>query len=92
MRLSGFVTTLMASSVAMFGPSGDDLDSFASGQAGWAAGKPLPEATLFADGAISTPDDEMDATFTSDGRTIYFTKNHQAQRLGVIVTSHFQNG
>src|SRR5262245_56340811 len=63
-----------------------------SGPRAWMAARPLPAPALFAEGSISTPDDAMDAGFTPDGRTIYFTKNHLGQRLGVIVFSHFSNG
>lgn len=58
----------------------------------WMADRPLPAPALFAEGTISTADDDMDAMFTADGTTLYFTKSHIAQRLGVIVVSHFQNG
>ncbi len=56
---------------------------------GWAADRPVPAPRLFAEGVMSTPDDEMDAGFAPDGRTVYFTKDHIGQRLGVIVASHF---
>lgn len=36
--------------------------------------KPLPHATVFAPGIISTGDYESHATFTPDGREIYFLK------------------
>jgi Tol biopolymer transport system component len=52
----------------------------------------LPAPVLFADGMISTPDDEMNTAFTPDGKTVYFTKNHMGQRLGVILESRFTNG
>src|SRR5262245_26922460 len=64
----------------------------ASGQHGWSVPRPLPAPALFAEGTITTPDDEMDAGFTPDGKTIYFTKDHIGQRLGVIVASHFAAG
>lgn len=58
----------------------------------WMARTPLPTPALFAEGAISTADDDMDATFTADGTTLYFTKSHAGQRLGVIVVSQFRDG
>jgi hypothetical protein len=58
----------------------------------WMASTPLPAPAIFAEGAISTVDDDMDAAFTADGTTLYFTKSHAGQRLGVIVVSQFQNG
>jgi hypothetical protein len=63
-----------------------------SARPGWMADRPLPAPALFAEGMITTPDDEMDAGFTPDGRTIYFTKDHIGQRLGVIVVSRFEGG
>ena len=56
---------------------------------GWASEHPMPAPRLFAEGVLSTPDDEMDAGFAPDGKTVYFTKDHIGQRLGVIVASHF---
>jgi Tol biopolymer transport system component len=61
-------------------------------QSPWSAGRPLPTPALFAEGSITTPDDEMDAGFAPDGRTIYFTKDHMGQRLGLIVVSRFERG
>jgi WD40-like Beta Propeller Repeat len=59
---------------------------------GWVVPGPLPAPVVFAEGQISTADDDMDAAFTGDGHTVYFTKSHSGQRLGVIVVSHFDNG
>ena len=58
----------------------------------WAASTPLPSPALFGEGVISTADDDMDATFTSDGASVYFTKSHAGQRLGVIVVAQFRDG
>ena len=58
----------------------------------WMADRPLPNPRVFAEGTISTADDEMDACFTPDGKTMYFTRNHMGQRLGVILEVHFDNG
>ncbi len=93
MRLSGFVIAV-AVSAAVLSPFSDPDpgQTSAPGRPGWAAGKPIPEPVLFAEGSISTPDDEMDAAFTSDGKTVYYTRNHMGQRLGVMLTAQFQNG
>ena len=64
-------------------------NSRSAGRPGWAADHPLPQPRLFAEGVLATADDEMDAGFAPDGRTVYFTKDHIGQRLGVIVSSHF---
>jgi Tol biopolymer transport system component len=58
----------------------------------YAVSHPLAEPALFGEGVISTSDDEMNAAFAPDGKTVYFTKNHAGQRLGVIHESHFVNG
>jgi WD40 repeat protein len=86
------IPLVLVGAAAVFSPDHFPRWTLASPQPPWAANRPLPEAALFAEGSISTPDDEMDASFTADGRTIYFTKDHMGQRLGVIVASHFVNG
>ena len=57
----------------------------------YASDKPIREPRLFGEGVISTPDDELNATFTADGNTIYFSKNVPG-RLGVMVESHYVKG
>jgi Tol biopolymer transport system component len=48
---------------------------------------------LFAPGVISTPDYELDASFTPDGRTLYFTKSTpQFGTLLTIVVSRLRDG
>jgi dipeptidyl aminopeptidase/acylaminoacyl peptidase len=42
---------------------------------------------LFGVGAISTPDNELNAAFTPDGRTLYFTRKAGDGRFGAIVSS-----
>ena len=42
--------------------------------------KSLSEPALFGEGVISTPDDELNACFTPDGNTIYFTINAPVNR------------
>src|SRR3990172_1223804 len=57
----------------------------------YASDKPIREPKLLLEGIISTPDDDLNATFTVDGKTVYFSKNVQ-NRLGVIFESHYANG
>jgi Tol biopolymer transport system component len=67
---------------------------FAAAQAPapYVSSRPIPAPVLYGEGTISTPDEEMNAAFAPDGKTIYFTKLHTGQRLGVIVESHFAGG
>jgi len=58
----------------------------------WSVDRPVPAPIVFGEGTISTSHDEMDAAFTADGRSVYFTKNHFGQRLGVILRSDFASG
>lgn len=50
------------------------------------------EPALFAPGIISTGDDDAHATFTADGRTVYFVKSTPQFNHWTTVVSHFQNG
>src|SRR2546428_731982 len=81
------ITVLLAS---MYAPSG-----FGS-QAEFGSGSPIHTAAngprLFAEGIISTSDDEFNTTFTPDGKTIYFTKGVPVNNMYVICVSHFRNG
>ena len=45
---------------------------------------------LFAPGVISTADDELNAAFTPDQRTVFFTKSSPQNRIGVIFVSHLR--
>lgn len=51
----------------------------------------LDKPVLFADGIISTEDDEFGGTFASDGR-IYFSKSVPGSYLYVICFSEYRNG
>src|SRR5262245_27526447 len=50
------------------------------------------QPSLFAEGVISTGEMELNAAFTPDGKTIYFTKRTPRPLLWVIVVSHFRGG
>src|SRR5262245_31379064 len=54
--------------------------------------KLLPEPVIFGEGVISTPEDELNATFTPDGKSLYFSKNTPGSLQGVIVVSNYKNG
>lgn len=50
----------------------------------------LTKPQMFAPGVVSTSDDELNAAFSPDGKSLYFSK--RAVRQGVIVVSHLENG
>jgi Tol biopolymer transport system component len=52
-----------------------------------AQGAPDPLAPQLAGGPLSTQYDELNAAFTPDGRTVYFTRRI-ADRFGVILVAH----
>jgi Tol biopolymer transport system component len=58
----------------------------------YAVAREVPAPILFGEGVITTPGEEMNAGFTPDGKTVYFTRIHTGQRLGIIYESRFVNG
>ena len=60
----------------------------------YASDQPVTEATLFAPGVISTGDYELNAIFSPDGRTVYFTKSTPDPRFSLMtmVASHYVDG
>ena len=52
----------------------------------------LNEPALFAEGIITTKDDEFGGTFTPDGKTCYFSKSVLRFYLDIICFSEFKNG
>src|SRR5690349_12053827 len=54
--------------------------------------KPLPHATLFAPGVVSTGDYESHPTFTPDGHEIYFLKMAPNFSRWSIFVSRYGNG
>jgi len=48
--------------------------------------------TVFAEGVISTLDDEINVSFTPDGGTVYFTKRSMWGGVSVICVSHLADG
>lgn len=58
----------------------------------YALDRPMPEPTLFGEGVVSTPEDDLNAAFTPDGQTVYFTRNFPGSKIGVILFSQYHNG
>lgn len=52
----------------------------------------LSTPTLFAEGVISTSDMELNAAFTPDGKTVYFTKRTPKYQFWAILVSTFKRG
>jgi len=66
--------------------------SLAAEPAPYDSGKPLPHATLFAPGIISTGDYESHATFTPDGGELYFLKMAPNFSRWTIFVSRYKDG
>src|SRR4051812_48122848 len=58
----------------------------------YTASQPLGEPIIFGEGIISTAEDELNAAFTPDGKSLYFSKNAPGSRQGLIVVSNFEKG
>jgi Tol biopolymer transport system component len=71
--------------------SANTVSSYQSRHA-YTAATPLAEPRIFAEGVISTTDDEFNVAFTPDGNTIYFTKSVVGSYLYAICASHFKSG
>lgn len=57
----------------------------------YASSRPMSEPVVFGEGIISTADDELNACFAPDGKTVYISKNI-GTRMGVILASQFVKG
>jgi hypothetical protein len=68
------------------------IGSLAAQTAPYDSAKPLQHATLFAPGIISTGDYESHATFTPDGREMYFLKMAPNFSRWTIFISRYNNG
>src|SRR5512133_3380071 len=66
--------------------------SLAAQRAPYDSAKPLPKATLFAAGIISTGDYESHATLTPDGREMYFLKMAPDFSRWSIFVSRYKGG
>lgn len=58
----------------------------------YAFDKPVPQPVIFGEGIVSTAEDDLNAAFSPDGKTVYFTRNFPRNRLGVILFSEFKKG
>jgi hypothetical protein len=58
----------------------------------YASDKPMPDATLFAEGVINSAGDEYGPTFSPDGNTLYFAKRTDRRGAESIVVSRFEGG
>ena len=58
----------------------------------YAAAHSLSTPTLFAEGTISTADMELNAAFTPDGTTLYFTKRTPKYQFWAILVSTYKKG
>ena len=70
------------------------LLALSPGAPSWDAG-PAPEARIFADGVVSTPDDESNGSFSPDGTEYYFTEFNPyttAARWGLLCVARFRDG
>jgi Tol biopolymer transport system component len=54
-------------------------------------GEPGPKPEMIGAGVISTPDDELGGTITSDGKTLYFEKSAPPHYLYILFESHLRN-
>lgn len=61
-------------------------------QAPYQVSDSLSSPLIFGKGIISTSEDELNAAFSPDGTSIYFSKNAPGNKQGVIVISHFIKG
>ncbi len=57
-----------------------------------AAGEEAPKPEMIGEGVLSTPDDELGATITADGQTIYFEKSAPPHYLYILYEAHLVNG
>lgn len=63
--------------------------SFAQGHS-YASLQPMPQPVLFGSGIVSTAEDDLNAAFSPDGNTVFFTRNFPRNRLGVILYSEYK--
>jgi len=75
-----------------FFPAFEPGGGTAKAQSPYGAPAPLTVPTVFADGIISTGDDESHPAFTPDGKTLYFLKNTPTFNHWTIVVSHNVDG
>lgn len=52
----------------------------------------MPQPVMFGEGIVSTSEDDLNAAFSPDGKTVFFTRNFPRNRLGVILFSEYKKG
>lgn len=86
-RWCALITAAAGAIVAVHGLAENDRSPYDTGHA--------EQPRLFAEGVVSTEDDEVGGTFSPDGREFYFVKLNQYTsfpRLGLICVTHFRGG
>jgi len=72
------------------------LHSIAFGQKSakhpYASDTPMTQPVMFGEGVVSTREDDLNAAFSPDGQTVFFTRNFPRNRLGVILFSEYKKG
>jgi Tol biopolymer transport system component len=58
----------------------------------YASDAAMPQPVMFGEGIVSTTEDDLNAAFSPDGNTVYFTRNFPGSRLGVILFSEYKKG
>jgi len=61
-------------------------------QTSYSTNEPLLTPKMFAPGAISTELDELNACFSPDGKTIFFSVNGASNKMSIILMAEFKNG
>jgi Tol biopolymer transport system component len=64
---------------------------YSNGKHPYDSDKPMPQPTMFGEGVVSTAEDDLNAAFGPDGKTVFFTRNFPRNRLGVILFSEYKN-
>lgn len=85
-RIASFRLLSATAALALAGAAVSRTD--AQGRAAAPGGAP----ELFGRGTISTGDMELNAAFTPDGRTVYFTKRSPRPQFWAIMVSHLRGG
>ena len=86
---------LLGAASAQAGPPGVPRQSPSSQRPPYGAGGAVTEPRLFAEGVISTPDDEINGAFSPDGTEYYFVRLAQYTtfpRFGLLCVSKFRHG
>src|SRR5581483_905732 len=85
------VSVLLFTGLVLLGARGA-ANHPAQSRAPYGSNRPITTPAIFAEGVISTGDMELNAAFTPDGRTLYFTRRTPRPQMWFILVSHFRNG